>query len=129
MDYVADTVALVRFLSESGRIGKAALGILEAAEQGQHTIWIPAATLVEILYLSEKNRIPLNLREVRNRTEGAENYRVVDLGFDIVETAASVPGLETFDRLIVATAKHLGFPVLTPDEQIRDRSGIETIWD
>jgi predicted nucleic acid-binding protein len=129
VDYVADTVALVRFLSESGRIGKAALRILEGAEQGHHTIWISVATLVEILYLSEKNRITVNLQEVRDKTEEVENYRIVDLGFDIVETAGTVAGLETFDRLIVATAKHLGFPILTPDEDIEEQSGVKAIWD
>jgi predicted nucleic acid-binding protein len=129
MEYVADTVALVRFLSESGHIGKAALRILEGAEQGHHTIWIPAATLVEVMYLSEKNRIQLNLEEVRSKTEEVENYRIVDLGLDIVETAGTITALETFDRLIVATAKHLGFPLLTPDEDIERKGGIKTIWD
>ena len=129
MDYVADTVTLIRYLSEEGRIGKAALKIMEETEQGMHTVWIPAATLVEILYLSEKNRIPLNLQDVKKRIDGTENYRIVDLGFDIIELAATIQGLETFDRLIVATAKHLGVPILTSDEEIKDKSGIEVVWD
>jgi predicted nucleic acid-binding protein len=129
MDYVADTVALIRHLSEVGRIGRAASKILEETEQGLHTIWISAATLVEILYLSEKNRIKVNLQDVRKRIEEADNYRIVELGFDIVELAGDFQGMETFDRLIVATAKHLGVPILTADEEIQEKSGIKVIWD
>jgi predicted nucleic acid-binding protein len=52
-----------------------------------------------------------------------------DLGFEIIELAGAIKRLETFDRLIFATAKHLGLPILTFDEEIKDRSGIEVIWD
>ena len=102
---------------------------MEVTEHGLHTVWIPAATLVEILYLSEKNRIPLSLQEVKRKLDEAENYRIVDLGFDIIELAGAIKELETFDRLIVATAKHLGVPILTSDKEIKDKSGIEVIWD
>jgi predicted nucleic acid-binding protein len=129
MEYIADTVTLIRYLSEEGRIGKAAFKLLEETEQGMHTIWVPAAVLVEILYLSEKNRIPLSLQDVKKRIDEAENYKIADLGFDTIELAGAIKGLETFDRLIVATAKHLGLPILTSDEEIRDKSGIEVIWD
>jgi predicted nucleic acid-binding protein len=76
---------------------------------------------VEVLYLSEKHRIPLGLQEVKKRIDGAANYRIVDLGFDTIELAAAVKGLETFDRLIVATARHLGVPIVTSDEEIKDK--------
>jgi predicted nucleic acid-binding protein len=120
---------LIRYLSQEGQIGKAAFKIMEETDQGIHTIWIPAATLVEILYLSEKNRIPLSFQEVKRRIDGADNYKIVDLGFEIIELAGAIKGLETFDRLIVATAKYLGLPILTSDKEIKDRSGIEVIWD
>jgi len=66
---------------------------------------------------------------VKRRIDGADNYKIVDLGFEIIELAGAIKGLETFDRLIVATAKYLGLPILTSDKEIKDRSGIEVIWD
>ena len=46
-----------------------------------------------------------------------------------MNTAQSVHGLELHDRLIVATAKHLGLPILTSDAMIKDKGGIEVVWD
>jgi predicted nucleic acid-binding protein len=79
-------------------------------------------------YLSEKKRIPLNLREVRKLINGGDNYRIVDLGPDIVETASGIKGLEIFDRLIVGTAKLLGVPLVTSDKEIKEKGGVQVVW-
>jgi predicted nucleic acid-binding protein len=61
MYYLADTVALVRHLRRGRRLGRQARTILREADQGHHTIAISGITLMEILYLSERRRIPLDL--------------------------------------------------------------------
>jgi predicted nucleic acid-binding protein len=129
MEYVADTVAIVRYFSKKGRIPSRALRILRDADEGKHTIAISVMSLIEILYLSERRRIPLDLDKLRTELGEQSNYRVIDLDPAIVNTARSVHGLELHDRMIVATAKHLGLPILTSDEKIREKSGIEVIWD
>jgi len=38
MNFVADTVTLIRYLSQEGRIGKAAFKIMEETDQGIHDL-------------------------------------------------------------------------------------------
>lgn len=84
--------------------------------------------MVEILYLSERNRIPLNLEEVKRKLLHLDNYEIIDLDLDIVETAKTVQGLELHDRLIVSTALSLNVPVLTSDQIITDSGQVDVIW-
>jgi predicted nucleic acid-binding protein len=71
----------------------------------------------------------LDLDQIRTELSEQSNYRIIDLDPAIVNTARSIQGLELHDRLIVATAKHLGLPILTPDALIKDKSGIDVIWE
>ncbi len=128
MEYVADTVVLVRFFSKKGSIPARTLRILRDADEGKHIIAVSVISLIEILYLSERQRIPLDLEKFTAELNEQSNYRIVDLDPAIVNTARSVHGLELHDRMIVATAKHLGLPILTSDKEIKENSGIEVIW-
>ena len=52
MDYLADTVAIVRHLRQHPALGSQAANILHEADQGLHRIYLSAITLMEVLYLS-----------------------------------------------------------------------------
>ena len=128
MQYLADTVAVIRHFASVGKIGKAAKSILQDADNGKNKILISIISMVEILYLSERNRIPLNLKEVKRKLLHLDNYEIIDLDLDIVETAKAVQGLELHDRLIVSTALSLNVPVLTSDQIISDSGQVDVIW-
>ena len=128
MQYLADTVAIVRHFASVGKIGKAAKSILQDADNGKNKILISIISMVEILYLSERNRIPLNLKEVKRKLLHLDNYEIIDLDLDIVETAKTVQGLELHDRLIVSTALSLNVPVLTSDQIISNSGQVDVIW-
>lgn len=128
MHFLADTVAIIRHFANVGKIGKAAKSILLDADNGKNKILISIISMVEILYLSERNRIPLNLEEMRSKLLHLDNYEIVDLDLEIVETARNVKGLELHDRLIVSTALSLNVPILTSDQIIRDSGRIDVIW-
>ena len=128
MQYIADTVTIIRHFASVGKIGKAAKSILQDADNGKNKILISIISMVEILYLSERNRIPLNLGEARRKLLRLDNYDIVDLDLDIVETARTVQGLELHDRLIVSTALSLNVPILTSDQVITDSGQIDVIW-
>ncbi len=128
MQYLADTVAIIRHFASVGKIGKAAKSILQDADNGKNKILISIISMVEILYLSERNRIPLNLEEVKRKLLHLDNYGIIDLDLDIVETAKTVQGLELHDRLIVSTALSLNVPVLTSDQIISDSGQVDVIW-
>ena len=63
MQYSADTVAIIRHFANAGKIGKAAKSILQDADSGENTILISIISMVEILYLSERNKIPWILKK------------------------------------------------------------------
>ena len=64
--YVTDTMGLIRHLAKSEQLGKNASKIFEEADIGDCVVFIPAMVLMEILYLSEKNRISTTLPDVTN---------------------------------------------------------------
>jgi len=128
LQYLADTVAIIRHFANVGKIGKAAKLILQDSDSGKNTILISIISIVEILYLSERNKIPLDFEDVRRKILPLDNYRIVDLDFDIVETAKTVQGLELHDRLIVSTSLSLNVPILTSDQIIKDSGQVDVIW-
>jgi PIN domain nuclease of toxin-antitoxin system len=128
LQYLADTVAIIRHFANVGKIGKAAKLILQDADSGKNTILISIISIVEILYLSERNKIPLDFEDVRRKLLPLDNFRIVDLDFDIVETAKTVQGLELHDRLIVSTSLSLNVPILTSDQIIKDSDQVDVIW-
>jgi PIN domain nuclease of toxin-antitoxin system len=128
LQYLADTVAIIRHFANVGKIGKAAKLILQDSDNGKNTILISIISIVEILYLSERNKIPLDFEDVRRKLLPLDNYRIVDLDFDIVETAKTVQGLELHDRLIVSTSLSLNVPILTSDQIIKDSGQVDVIW-
>ncbi len=73
---------------------------------------------MEILYLSEKHRIPIDLGETLARTQASECYAVVDLNAEILKVAETIEFRELHDRLILATAK------LVPGRGSLERPGV-----
>jgi predicted nucleic acid-binding protein len=129
MYYLADTVALVRHLRGGQGLGRQARSILREAEQGQHTIAISAITLVEMLYLSERRRIPVDLTTLDNLLAHSSNYAVVAVGFEVVKSTAAIDDIpELHDRLIVGTATWLSVPILTNDPVMMASQHVQTVW-
>lgn len=128
MEYLADTVTIIRHFANTGKIGQKAKAILEDAEEGKHHIYISVVSLVEVMYLSQKRRIEINLDEVLRKVSCSSNYSIVDLTPQIVKFAESSTCSELHDRLILSTAKYLGVPMLTSDKKIRELNEVETIW-
>ncbi|MCP3961649.1 MAG: type II toxin-antitoxin system VapC family toxin [bacterium] len=124
-----DTVAVVRHLSGAGRIGREAARILDTVEEGSDLLLVSAVSLMEILYLSEKNRIPLDLGNTLDKIKASECYAVVDLNAEILKVAATLEYRELHDRLILATAKWFGVAVLSSDRDFEYVEGLQVIWD
>lgn len=129
MDYLADTVAIVRHLRQHPALGRQVAGILQEADQGLHRIYISAITLMEVLYLSEAGRIDLPLGELMATVSHSCNYHVVPVDADVTLAAIGINDVpELHDRIIVATARHLGVPILTGDLVIAASRHVQTLW-
>lgn len=129
MNYLADTVALVRHMRGCNRLGAQANHIFQQADAGGLTIFIAGVSLMEILYLSEKRRIPINLADIQTLLSGSQNYQVIPVGLEAVVMAASVDDVpELHDRLILATAKLLEVPIITNDPVMVASKHVKTVW-
>jgi PIN domain nuclease of toxin-antitoxin system len=129
MDYLADTVAIVRHLRRHPAMGRQAAVIFQEADQGLHRIYISAITLMEVLYLSEAGRIDLRLDELVATVSRASNYEVISVDADVILAAVGIDDVpELHDRMLVATARHLGVPILTGDRVIAASQHVQTLW-
>ncbi len=77
MDYLADTVAIVRHLRRHPDLGQQARRILTEADQGQHHVYISAIALMEVLYLAQARRISVGLHDLMQVIDGSQNYTTI----------------------------------------------------
>jgi len=127
MAYVADTVAIIRFMTKHKKLGRSALKIFRE-EFHKAKIFVPAFVLVEIMYQIEKARIDLDLEALIQQFRSDPKYHIVHLDPEVIRIASKLQGLELHDRLIAATAKHLNLPLLTCDKAIAENRAIRVIW-
>jgi len=126
LKYLLDTVTVVLHLTDIGHIGTKAIGILNAFDKN---FLISVVSLMEIMYLSEKHRIEIDLTETLNKIESSSLYSVVDLTPEILKVAEITSFRELHDRLILSTAKWLEIPVISSDKTFDKVEGIEVIWN
>lgn len=129
---VADTHALLWFLYDDSRLSENASRALESAEHNGGSIAISSVTLAEIVYLIEKQRIDPNAFDRVSAVLQDARATLVEVPFDLAIAKAlrqirreQVPELP--DRMVAATALHLGVPVVSRDTKIR-ASSVITIW-
>jgi PIN domain nuclease of toxin-antitoxin system len=129
MDYLADTVAIVRHLRNHPALGREAARVFHDADAGVNRVYLSAITLMEILYLSEAGRVDVSLAELVSMVALSRNYAIVPVDSDIVLAAVGIDDVpELHDRIIVATARHLDVPILTGDRVIVGSSHVRSVW-
>lgn len=129
MEYLADTVAILRHLRAHPSLGKQAAAILQGADRSEHHIYLSAITLMEVLYLSEAKRVDVRVDELINLVSMSANYEIISVDGAIVAEAAEIEDVpELHDRIIVATARWLGVPILSSDAIMAKSRHVQTIW-
>ncbi|MCP9493159.1 MAG: type II toxin-antitoxin system VapC family toxin [Pyrinomonadaceae bacterium MAG19_C2-C3] len=128
---VADTHAAVWFRSEPHRLSATATHALDEADANGE-IFISAITLVELCYLVEKGRVAAEvLQGIRDSLDdAATSFTLIPVDREVADaleriSRAAVPDMP--DRIIAATALHLGLPLVTRDGKIK-ASNVVTIW-
>jgi PIN domain nuclease of toxin-antitoxin system len=129
---VADTHALVWYLIDPDALSAPAAAALDGVASRGGQIVVPAIVLVELVYLVEKGRLPAIVLERLVEAMGHEHSGVTVAPLDGAVALAvgrvardAVPNMP--DRIIAATALHLGLPLVSRDRRIR-AANVPTIW-
>lgn len=129
---VADTHAVVWYLANDPRLSETAKQTFENAARIGDQIGIAAITLVEMVYLVERSRIPAaRFTQLMQAFDAADSLLVeLPLTAAIARTLSRVARTQIPDmpdRIIAATALHHNLPVISRDGKI-NMSDIQTIW-
>jgi PIN domain nuclease of toxin-antitoxin system len=129
---LADTHALIWYVFADPRLSATAEAIFQAAATSGDRVAISSISLVEIVYLVEKRRIVATTFDqvvaMLNDPQGVLIEAPVDQ--DVAHamktiSRAQIPDMP--DRIIAATAMHLGVPLISRDGRIK-ASSLATIW-
>jgi PIN domain nuclease of toxin-antitoxin system len=128
---LADTHAILWYLSDQSRLSSAARHALELADRSG-MIYISSITLIELQYLTEKGRLPehnlLQLEALIDNGSAALTLAPVDRTVVLALRQIQrdiVPDMP--DRIIAATGLALGLPIVTRDEHIQ-QAPVRTVW-
>jgi PIN domain nuclease of toxin-antitoxin system len=132
MPAVLDTHAAVWYLLDSQNLSQTVFSLIDGAADSGTPTYISAVSLVEVVYLVERGRIAADAfdRFVSELGRDRPAFSVVPLDSQIAGALRGIPRNvvpDMPDRIIAATALHLGLPLVTRDRRLQ-ASGIKTIW-
>lgn len=127
---VADTHTRVWALYDDARLSAAARAALMARPDGK--IGASAISLAEIVYLEEKQRLAGGTftRLAAVLADPGSSLEEVPVDAAVIRAMTRIPRTsipDLPDRIIAASAVHLGVPVISRDGKIR-ASQLSTIW-
>jgi PIN domain nuclease of toxin-antitoxin system len=132
-DFVADTHAVIWYLSSSKRLSPKVRAIFQKATAGHGHIIISSVVLVETIFLVQRERLGEEVvKTLLALTEDpGDGIYIYPLNKAVVQALshfgpAAIP--ELADRIIAATAIHLNLPLLTADASIQTSKLVKTIW-
>jgi PIN domain nuclease of toxin-antitoxin system len=132
MPPVLDTHAAIWYLLDAKNLSQTVLSLIDGAAASGAPTYISAVSLVEVVYLVERGRIAADAFDRFVSELGQDNpaFTVVPLDSHIAGVLRGIPrnvAPDMPDRIIAATALHLGFPLVTRDRRLQ-AAGIKTIW-
>ena len=131
--FVTDTHTLIWHLEKDPRLGENARSKLKLTETGETVIYRSVITLIEVDNLIFRNKINERVMSVIEELLQIEfsALKLIDLNYPLHQIIKKIPREaipEMPDRIITASALHLGCPLLTKDSKITAWGGVETIW-
>jgi PIN domain nuclease of toxin-antitoxin system len=133
MALVLDTHAVIWYLSGSKELSGIARTVIATEEENGASIFVSAISLVEVVYLAERGRLPsaalLSLEEALTDATGSLAITPLDAG-----VARAVRGISRVavpdmpDRIIAATALYLGAELVTRDRRLQAALKNRAVW-
>ena len=126
--YVTDTHSFLWHLQHDEKLSGKAKSIFEACDNENEVIIIPSIALIESIFVCEKRKVDMKFQQILEKLKEASNYYVYPLDEDVASECAKISMKEPHDRIIVATAKLLGAPLITNDRKITESMFVKAVW-
>ena len=129
---VAGTHAAIWFLSGDARLSRTAKDQLFKAAAARRRIALSSISVVEVVYLIEKNRLSASAYDDLRQALADPNHVLQEAPFNVqvVEAMRQVPRVDVPDmpdRIFGGTGLYLNVPVISRDGRIR-ASNIRSVW-
>jgi len=129
---IADTHAIIWYLLDSPRLSASASAQFEACLTDEIRVGVASISIVEIVYLVDKGRIPAATIPMLKESweQPLPVLEVIPLTQSIALTVRQVPRGQVPDlpdHVIAATALYLDVPLISRDRAIQ-LPDLETIW-
>ncbi len=125
-----DTCALVYWLRGDQALSERARAAIEGALDSSEVL-ISAISMLEVAQFVENGQLALSMdtRRWLATLASLEGVRMVAVDTAIAVRATTMsPQLPPPQRLIAATARTLGVPLVTPDARMRELTHLDIIW-
>jgi PIN domain nuclease of toxin-antitoxin system len=133
MALVLDTHALIWHLSGSKELSRVARTMIATEEKNGASIFVSAISLVEVVYLAERGRLPSaalhSLEDALADSAGSLVVTPLDAGVArAVQGISQVAVPDMPDRIIAATAVHLDGELVTRDRRLQAALKNRAVW-
>ncbi|WP_322052439.1 type II toxin-antitoxin system VapC family toxin [Paraburkholderia bannensis] len=125
-----DTCALVYWLRGDQALSEPARNAIDNALE-ESEVLISTISVLEVAQFVENGRLALSMdtRRWLATLASLEGVRMVPVDTAIAVRATTLsPQLPPPQRIVAATARTLGVPLVTPDSRVRALTHIDTIW-
>lgn len=123
-----DTHAALWAIADDPRLGGGARSLIAGSNRSE--LIVPDIVLLEASFLLAKGRIADDDGPQALLSRLSDSFRIVPINPEVAHLATSLdlPHGDPFDRVIAATAKSIGIPLLSRDRRIAESGVVETIW-
>ncbi len=127
---VADTHAVIWYVEADPKLSNNARSVIATASADGNEVAVSAITLVEMIYLAEKGRIPKYWLTPDVVVGGDTVFTIVPVDALTARALSEIDGTQVRDmpdRIIAATALQLDVPLISRDSKIV-LPNVQTIW-